>query len=186
MEFFEKYNIIPHNFTNDDIKIYENVFSPLDIDTIQGYLQRHNWAWGHTSKVVSNFKKTTPFWTMDLIEEKFFTEYLLNKIQNIVGGEFRLQKCYVNGNTYGIPGQLHQDGNIDKHMTFLYYSNNLWSREFGGKTAFIFGDDNKNKYVLPAKNRAVYFPGLIPHYAEEVTRLYSGLRTVIAWKLEKK
>lgn len=186
MDFFEKYNLIPHNFTNDNIQVYENVFSPLDIDTIQNYLKRPNWIWGHTSKMNPDLKKTTVFWSMDLQKEKFFTEYLVNKIQNIVGCELQLKRCYANGNTFGLPSELHQDGNIDNHMTFLYYSNNYWSHEFGGKTAFIFDDDNKNKYILPAKNRAVYFPGLIPHYAEEVTRLYSGLRTVVVWKLEKK
>lgn len=186
MELFKKYNLVPHNFTENDIKIYENVFSSIDVDSIQNYLKRPNWMWGHTSKMKPDLKQTTAFWCMDLSNEKYFNEYLFNKIQDTVGCKFILERCYANGNTFGLPGQIHQDGRDDNCMTFLYYSNTCWSHEYGGKTAFIFDNSNENKYILPAKNRAVYFPGLIPHYAEEVTRLYAGLRTVIAWKLEKK
>lgn len=186
MGLFEKYNLVPHNFTENHIELYENVFSTVDCDTIQNYLKKPNWMWGHTSKMEPDWKQTTSFWCMNLTEEKFFTQHLFNKIQNLIGQEFILERCYANGNTFGLPGQIHQDGYDEKRMTFLYYANNFWSHEFGGKTAFIFDDSNKNKYILPEKNRAVYFPGMIPHYAEEITRLYAGLRTVIAWKLEKK
>jgi len=186
MELSKKYNLIPHKFTNNDVKIYDNVFSSIDNESIQKYLQRPNWAWGHRSRKEENPKKDTSFWSMGLFHEKFFNQYLFNKIQQIVGEELTLTQCYANGNTFGLAGQLHQDGNTNSHMTFLYYANNFWCHEYGGKTAFIFDNDIQNKYVLPAKNRAVYFPGLIPHCAEETTRLYAGLRTIIAWKMEKK
>lgn len=186
MELFKKYNLISHNFTNNDIKVYENVFSPIDQESINEHIRKSTWSWGHTSKRCLDMKKTTPFWYMGLDDEKFFNEYLFNKIQKIVGEELILHRCYANGNTFGLPGEIHQDGTEDNHVTFLYYANSIWSHEYGGKTTFIFENDLENKYVLPAKNRGVYFPALIPHYAEEITRLYAGLRTVVAWKMEKK
>ena len=171
----------PHNFTSDDIITYEDLFSESERETIRAYLNRPMWNWGHKS---SHDSKSAPFWNMLLNKDKYFTDYLFNKIQAITGDDLILERCYANGNTFGLPGDIHQDSSSEKGVTFMYYANYDWDERFGGKTAFIF--ENETKYILPNKGKCVYFPGLIPHYAEEVARLFAGIRITIVWKMEKK
>jgi hypothetical protein len=186
MALFKYSNCLPHSFTNNDIILYDNVFSEIDCNSIRNYLKKPNWQWGHTSKDITEETKNTPlFWCMNLISERFFSEYLFNKIKEITGNDLKLLRCYANGNSFGLPGDIHQDSNIELATTFMFYANQIWEPRFGGKTAFLFEDETENKYIMPKNNRGVYFPSLIPHYAEEVTRLYSGLRQVVVWKMEK-
>lgn len=178
-----KSNFAPHNFTSEDIILYENLFSDMERETIKSYLNRPMWNWGHKSNYDS---KSAPFWNMLLNNDKYFTEYLFQKIQAVTGDDLILERCYANGNTFGLPGDIHQDSSSEKAMTFMYYANYDWDERLGGKTAFIFDDETQNKYILPKKGRSVYFPGLIPHYAEEVARLFAGLRVTVVWKMEKR
>lgn len=53
--------------------------------------------------------------------------------------------------------------------------------EWGGKT--IFNLNNQYEYYDPCPNTAICFPGEISHMAEGVSRLFTGLRVTIAWKL---
>ena len=85
--------------------------------------------------------------------------------------------------TYGIEGSFHTDDTRPDTKTVLYYANEYWKQEWGGKT--VFGLEDKYHYVEPIPNSLVIFPSTVTHRAESVSRLYKQLRTTIAWKLIK-
>lgn len=172
------------DFADSDIITFDDIFSKKDFYIINEYLKQDKWRFGHGSvpKEHPNFAKSTPFWGMYFDDEKYFTDYLLNIIQEKTNQKFSLYTVYANGHTYGTRGSFHQDWYEDNGRTFLYYANSEWDVEWGGKTIFDLGN-GKYYYHLPKPNTAIYFPGIIPHTAESTTRLFTGLRLTVAWKL---
>lgn len=169
------------HFSRDDVKVYHDVFTEMEVEAIDKHLERPNWRYGHySSKAYGN---APPFWSMTLIEDKIFTNILINTINEITGVEHDILTVYANGQTYGQSGNPHQDAYDDSGRTFLWYAN-PWDVRWNGKTVFFTRDGYK--FVVPCFNSAVYFPGMIPHYAEETTRTFGGLRKTIAWKLRVK
>lgn len=174
-----------HNFNENDIKTFDNVFSEVEMHSIIKYLERPMWRYGHVSSTKDKrYMNCPPFWSMTLVKDEFFTEHLLNKILEVTGDDLILETVYANGQTYGIGGQPHEDSVDEYGRTFLLYANTGWDVRWNGKTTFMFQD--KSIHVQPAYNKAVYFPGIIKHFAEETTRTFGGLRTTVAWKLRLK
>lgn len=170
-------------FDESDIISYTNVFDEQEYSDIILQMSSPMWRYGHGSdKKNSNYKNSPPFWIMELKQEKLFSETLFEKIIKLTGKNFRLNTVYANGHTYGTKGRPHQDWYTKEGYTFLYYPNAVWDLEWGGKTAFIL-DKDKYYFNCPKPNSAVLFPGMIWHYAEETSRLFTGLRVTIAWKL---
>lgn len=184
-----------------DVKIYDEVFTQNEFMSIFKHLcSKRSWSFGARSTppegsenmeqdemVYLNYsgvtQNTSPFWRMELTEEKYFNEYLFNRIREITDCDFDIEMIYANGATFGQSGEFHTDH--EKGHTFLIYSNIHWDESWGGKTCFY--DENKEfKYVIPVPNRAVFFPGTIYHYAESPTRKFNGLRMSVAYKLFKK
>ena len=118
---------------------------------------------------------------MELRREAFFVDYLLNVINNKINKKFIFDGCYCNGHTYGTSGSFHQDWEDSTGRTVLLYANDVWEQEWGGKT--VFNIDGRYHYVDFVPNSIVIFPGIIPHRAESTTRLFTGLRKTVAWKL---
>jgi|TARA_A200000159_G_C7186459_1_gene281872 hypothetical protein len=52
----------------------------------------------------------------------------------------------------------------------------------GGQTNFYINNGEVHG-VFPKANKAVLFPGKIPHCAAPCTRNFKGLRVTVAWKL---
>ena len=54
---------------------------------------------------------------------------------------------------------------------------------FGNKSGEVKldGEYHYNEFI---PNSIVIFPGMIPHRAETTTRLFTGLRKTVAWKLQ--
>jgi len=170
-------------FGISDIKRYTNVFTELEHQSILKYLERPKWRYGHVSSTI-DFKNAPPFWSMTLIYDEFFTKHLLNRICKITGDDLELDTVYANGQTYGQSGQPHQDSLQDNERTFIYYPETFWDIRWNGKTVFMTNEGIT--YTIPNPNTAVYFPGIIKHYAEETARAFGGLRKTIAWKLRLK
>ena len=171
-------------FELSDIIEYDDVFSESDYSEILKYVERPMWRYGHGSypKEDARYKNSYPFWIMELMEEKFFSEHLLNIIRKKTKLDLSLYYVYANGHTYGTKGVPHQDWAYPNGKTFLYYVNPEWDPTWGGKIAFYL-DENKYYFHLPKPNNAVLFPGVMYHNAEETSRSFNGLRITIAWKL---
>ena len=167
---------------NIDIKEYNNVFSREDWNKILDCICKPNWYFGHGSFADDRRKVGYPFWRIDLDQDEFFTKYLLNIIEEKTNQQYELYDVYANGHTFGTQGSFHQDWHDERGRTFLFYVNEVWKLEWGGKTAFDLGNGNTYFHV-PKPNSAIIFPGVIPHAAEVTSRSFTGLRVTIAWKL---
>ena len=168
-------------YNSKDIVTYDNMFSVHDCMKIYECMSDSNWRFGHGSVVKNDRLVGFPFWRMDLKENEFFSRYLLNMIEEKTNQHYELYDVYANGHTFGTNGSFHRDWHDQQGRTFLFYANASWSVEWGGKTVFDFGGEYH--FHLPKPNSAILFPGLIPHAAEGTSRLFTGLRTTIAWKL---
>lgn len=167
-----------HNFKPSNIRVFRNVFSQEHCESIDVFLDRPQWRYGH----ISDVQNTPPFWMMHLGRDKLFTETLIQPICEATGDDLKVLSVYANGQTYGLGGQPHVDANDDRGRTFIFYANAGWDVRWNGKTCFLF--DDGPVWVTPEINKAVYFPGQIKHFAEETTRTFGGLRKTVAWKLE--
>ena len=167
------------SFDKSYVVAYHNLFPVQDCWKIIEYLNRPQWAFGHGS---TNYESDTPFWVMNLNNETFFTDYLLNIIQEKTKEKFSLERVYANGHMFGTQGQPHQDSLESNARTFLFYANDNWSIDWSGKTVFLLNKSEQH-YELPTPNKGVIFPGRMFHYAEQTTRKFTGLRITVAWKL---
>lgn len=162
-----------------DIKEYSDVFSREDCNRILESVCGPKWYFGHGSLPNGG---GYPFWRVDLHEEEFFTKYLLNIIEEKTNQKYELYDVYANGHTFGTQGSFHKDWHDERGRTFLFYVNEAWKLEWGGKTIFDFGNGD-SYFHFPKPNSAILFPGIIPHTAEGTSRSFTGLRVTIAWKL---
>jgi len=165
-----------------DIKVYKNIFSSEDCETIKYYLDQPKWKYGHRS--TNNSVKS--FWSMSLDDNEYFFNYLFGKILNIVNQKFSIEKVYANGQTFGLDGEFHTDCHLldTTRYTFLYYCNEVWDKSWLGDT--LFQDEYNNlKHFYPEPNSAIFFPGNIFHYGQSPSRDYYGLRTTLAFKMIK-
>lgn len=168
----------------NDIIEYDNFFSDKDYEKILETVRSPNWQFGHGSYHPDDpdYEKSFPFWVMGLEKDKFFTDHLLNIIEQKTQQQYELYDVYANGHTFGTNGLFHEDWHDDRGRTFLLYANKSWNVDWGGKTVFNLGNDNYH-FVVPKPNSAILFPGLIPHAAEGTSRKFVDLRVTIAWKL---
>jgi hypothetical protein len=124
------------------------------------------------------------FWYMNLMQDGFFVEHMLNKIKITTKKNFAIGRVYANGQTYGLSGSYHQDtpDNGDIYKTFLYYVNPSWKSEWGGSTLF---KQDEEVYIQPfISNNAVLFDSTTYHVGLEPTRHYKDLRVTVAFKLK--
>jgi hypothetical protein len=162
------------------MEIYDQTLTNLDFAEVLEKVTQPKWAYGHGSLRGSS---GLPFWQMELTDDEFFSDYLLNIIRETVDEpHLELERVYANGHVYGDKAMPHTDGDYEDCRTFLLYANSNWDHLWGGKTAFL-NEDNTWSYVEPAPNRGIFFPGMRKHHAEEVSRVFNSLRVTIAWKL---
>lgn len=170
-------------YVETDIIEYKNFFSEDDYESIKYYVNQDRWMYGHGSYPEDHpdYHKSPPFWGMNLETNQFFTTHLLNTIQEKTNQQFSLYTVYANGHTFGTQGRFHQDWYTPEGRTFLLYVNDSWDVSWSGSTSFKF--DEKYIHHYPDRNKAILFPGMIPHTADATTRMFTGLRITVAWKL---
>jgi Rps23 Pro-64 3,4-dihydroxylase Tpa1-like proline 4-hydroxylase len=134
----------------------------------------------------SNTPDSTKFWFLDLGNDAFFTQLGLERIQELSGTKFELDRVYANGQTHGLSGDLHQDviGGDDSYKTFIYYVGPLWQPEWGGATIFYDSQAGTIFSNYPQPNSGVLFNSNIFHQGQEPTRQCKELRVTVAWKLK--
>ena len=161
-----------------DIQVYENVFDPRDWEYIWKVVRFPRWQFGHVS---TNAPGEIPFWVMDLKDDPFFSVVLFRKIVELLQRPLVLSRVYANGATFGQSGGRHTDSLEEGATTFLIYANREWNLEWGGRTVFLVGDDER--VIAPKPGTAVHFRANIPHFSEDVGRKFTGLRVTVAYKL---
>ena len=170
-----------------NIQSYPNFLNKQEHDyVVKKTLRGNTWALGGYS--VDDGNIGFYFWYMELIQDVFFTEYMLNKIKIITEKNFAIDRVYANGQTYGLSGSYHQDksdlntNNKNIYKTFLYYVNSNWKSEWGGSTLF---KQNEEVYTQPfIPNNAILFDSPTYHVGLEPTRHCKDLRVTVAFKLK--
>jgi hypothetical protein len=128
------------------------------------------------------------FWYLDLSNEEFFTKKMFDKICRDTNINWRLHRVYANGQTHGLPGDLHQDAigeEPGRYFTLLYYSHGRWEPQWGGHTMFSDPVTEQVLSVYPTPNTAVFFDSTILHAGLDPTRHCRNLRVTVAFKLER-
>jgi hypothetical protein len=160
---------------------FPNFLHVTDFQHVQDVLEKGSWKYIGRSLVEDTFS----FWNMDLIHDKFFTEYLKTHIENVTRKKFRsVRSVYANGQTHGQDGSFHQDDIRPGTWTFLLYTNILNENElerWGGMTQFNLKSGIVSQ--LPIPNHGILFKSEIVHRGLGPAIHVSDIRKTIAWKL---
>lgn len=161
----------------DNIQTYVDVFCQNDYNKVWSFLNSNKWSFGH----ISNQGSSKKFWSMNLNDNAFFTDHLFNRLKELIGDDYSLERVYANGQTYGLSGEFHQDCLDDYGYTLLYYPSKDWKTNWEGCTVILDGSNLRSFYPHP--NTAIMFPGKLLHYGSSPSREFYDLRITIAYKL---
>lgn len=160
---------------------FPNFLHVTDFQHVQDVLDKGSWKYIGRSLVEDTFS----FWNMDLIHDKFFTEYLKTHIENVTRKKFSMvRSVYANGQTHGQDGSFHQDDFRPGTWTFLLYTNTIKENElarWGGMTQFNLKTGIVSQ--LPIPNHGILFKSEIVHRGLGPAIHVSDIRKTIAWKL---
>lgn len=147
------------------------------------YLMSGQWRFGSGSTSTAAQR----FWHMDLNGVEVFDEIwelAQPMCEQVAGRKLRVIRQYANGHTYGLGGGVHTDDSRPGTHTLLYYPMDEWQRDWEGDTVYYTAAGEIYASVLPAPNRAILFDARIPHHGRAPSRLFTGLRVTVAFKLE--
>ena len=165
------------------MEFYKNVLTKEQQDyVVKKTIMSDRWSFSQKSDDSKPDNYT--FWQLDLNNDKFFSETFLDRIKELTGKNFDVERIYANGQTYGLPGAFHKDTREPNGRTFLYYANPQWNVDWGGET--IFYENNNPTVNFPVPNSAVYFDGNIKHFGKDPSRKTNILRVTVAFKLFEK
>ena len=185
--------------TTPMVKVFDNLLEPQVQAAVWAYLNGPGWSYGGYSAggdVDRYFYKHFAGYMNDgreqrdvqAIEQQLFqTAPLLAQIWTALkagplSGQI-LSRCYENGMPGGVEGSLHQDSNIETHLTSIYYAHPAWSPEFAGETLlFNAAGDEIVAAIYPRPNRLAVFAGTVPHVARPMSRRRSELRITLMFK----
>lgn len=168
------------------IEIYHNVLTPEEESELTLIFRKAKWSYTG----ISNPNPKRVFWYMDLTNEPFVANRLFTKIKSLLERDVEMLRVYANGQTCGLDGEFHQDGQDPEDYTFLYYFNPIITnddilKEYGGHTQFRFEDEHILYSIEPRHNTAILFPGQIYHRGMAPSSREYGLRITIAFKLKE-
>ena len=164
--------------------IDEQDFSDI-LNILYDHTNNHDFPGWKLTGFSNDKSKNKKFWNIRLTEYEYFNNYLFEKIKSSIKRLFNedvvLDRCYFNGATFGQQGYLHQDCYDPEGRTLLIYCNSEWNDEWSGGT--LFETPNGTLTVYPRPARAVYFPGMIPHFSQSLSSDFGDLRVTLAYKL---
>lgn len=170
----------------ENIKVYDDFFGDKDMNKIVKIISTNKWDWNHTS--TDEALTPTPFWSMDLIDNEFFTDHLKSIIENHFSRKFKINRVYANGQTFGQDGNYHIDDDKPNTYTACLYISHLDKKLIdtaGGYICFKLPNQKFSLCFEPLFNRLVFFPSHYLHKSTSFTRYIMDLRICVAWKLEE-
>ena len=171
----------------NNIQIFDNFLDENEINNCNEIIKTVKWVFGHDSGSTNEIN--TPFWYSNLIHNDFLKTEILLKIEKITGKKFKINRLYVNGQTYGQNGCFHQDDVTLNTYTFCLYFSGIPHEIIDTVGGFIqFKIPDIQKYIIdiePLFNRGILFPSYYYHRGLSFSRYVNELRICIAWKLEE-
>ncbi len=174
------------NFGGKYFQKFDEVFTPEQHRKILDTLNQRRWSFDNFAAHEAD--KGILCWSLwGLEEETFYNTELLQRIEELTGNQYQVDRIYANGQSFGQDGVFHidhKDPNI-KAYTFLYYPTKLDPLEvyeYGGETQFI-QNNGELYHVYPFTNTAVIFDAHIWHRGMGPNKWSKTLRTSLAFKL---
>ena len=184
-----------------DIRVYDDLVPESLADDISKFIINYN-SWSYIispysfweSKLGKNYLDNGITEVLyDFINENIFLNtlqlfHLNDNVENKNNDGY--PNIYLNGQTVGQDGDIHQDSTETNTFTLLYYpiplhqniNNSHWQYNWGGELNFYGGNDIV-KSVLPIPNRLVIFDSTIFHRANAPSKYFDGgLRISMAYK----
>jgi hypothetical protein len=167
----------------DKIIIFDNFLDENTINLLIEIINKKTWTFGHKSNENDSF--STPFFYMDLINEKFALLYIKDKIEEKLSKKITLKRCYANGQTFGQDGSYHIDDPDEKAFTFCLYINKINKIEIeiaGGNFNIKIPNEKFIISIEPLFNRGILFPSNYFHKGHSFSRYVNELRISVVWK----
>ena len=165
----------------DEIKVYDDFLAVHELEYARDIIESGSWTFTRNS-----YDGGTTFWEQKLLDNKFFHDYITQKIKKLTNRNFKIYDVTANGQTYGLDGDFHQDSTREDDYTFLLYIGDITKenvRKCRGYTLFKTGEIVKS--IEPIDNRGVLFDSRIEHVGLGPSRAYYGLRVSVAYKLKE-
>lgn len=168
----------------ENIVVTDNFLEAEELKKALSIIQSKKWKFGHKSLHQDNSE--TPFWSTDLMEEPYFTDYVKELIEKQFQKKFEIVRIYANGQTFGQDGTYHVDDNGTDKYTFCLYLSEIEKRDVevaGGHIYFKFPDKKYQICYEPILNRGIFFPSNYRHKATSFSRYIMAMRICVTWKL---
>ena len=167
----------------DDIVIIDDFLNKEELDYITTPDHYHDFfkTW---ELQTSDIENPTPdfnlvFLKKSLMDNKYYTSYLFDKIKKTFNQNYKLVDVYLNGQFPGRDGAFHTD-NADR--TVLLYTND-WNPALGGFTHFM---KSKTDHIItaPLMGKLVNFKSSILHKGYSFCNQNCPMRITAAFKLK--
>ena len=169
----------------DRIVVLDHFLEPEEIQQAKSIIQKKGWHFGHKSTHIKDSE--TPFWSMTLDDEEYFTKYLKGVIEKTVMKKLELNRVYANGQTFGQDGAFHTDDDDPDAYSFVLYLADIDPKDQDAAGGYFCVQLPENKFTMcyePKFNRGMFFPSNYTHRACSFTRYVMDLRIAVAWKLK--
>ena len=169
----------------EKILVYDNFLKESEINRVMSIINDKSWSWGHVSNKMETLT-ITPFWSIDLSEDEFFTSYLKKIFEDHFSKKFKLKRVYANGQTYGQDGTYHIDDENSLSTTVCLYITKIDPELVDSAGGYIYLKIPDKKYNLcyePLFNRIIAFPSNYLHKGTSYSRYFTDMRICVAWKL---
>jgi hypothetical protein len=166
----------------DKIIVYDNFLNTDELDIALKIIKDKPWNFGHES---TGAMVETPFWSMNLMSEDFFSSTIKTVIEKTFSKKLNLIRVYANGQTFGQDGGYHQDHNDEHAYTFCLYLTDMKNEFLDTACGYITFKLPNEKYNLcyePVFNRGLFFPSNMFHKSHSFCRYVMDLRICVAWK----
>jgi len=170
----------------EKIIVVDKFLDQDELNNVVSILKTKRFMFDHKSNGDSSSE--TPFWSSDLIDEKYLSEYIKEQIEQYFSQKFKLNRLYMNGQTFGQDGSYHTDSNNENDYTFCLYMTDIDKENIevaGGHLYFKLPDKKYQICYEPIFNRGILFPSNYVHKSTSYSRYIMSLRRVVTWKLSK-
>jgi hypothetical protein len=169
----------------EKIKIYDNMFSQIDINSIMLFFEKMEWTINKHQSILNPHDK--PFGRKELIDFDFFSIDLKTIIEKKVNHKLIVKRVYAVNQTFGQDSNYHIDNKKENNYTFCLYitpNNYIYDSMYEGNFYIKIPNQKYSICIEPHTNRGVFFPANYIHKGTGYDKCNSNLRICISWKFE--